>query len=359
MESVVQLNLPFGTLRGDFPRMPPTRFQGSKRKLAGWIVEQLAGLEFDTVLDAFGGTGAVAFEFKRLGKLVTCNDLLRFNHWIGTAIIENDSGALTRADMDAVRTIDVTRTYDDLVARTFADIYFTDDENRWLDVAAQNIATIGNRYRRASAYYALFQSALAKRPYNLFHRRNLYMRHAPVTRTFGNKVAWDRPFDVHFRRFAEQANACVFDNGRPCRALNSDACDVPGEFDLVYIDPPYLNARGVGVDYHHFYHFLEGLVDYPRWADRIDYVSAHRRLLPVPSPWTSPSTVHAAFQRVFERFAGSILAVSYRSDGIPTIDELQRTLKRYKPAVRVIAHARYQYALSTNRRSQEVLLIGS
>ncbi|NOT01087.1 MAG: DNA methyltransferase [Phycisphaerales bacterium] len=338
--------------------MPPTRFQGSKRKLAGWIVGQIAGLHFDTVLDAFGGTGAVAFEFKRLGKCVAYNDLLRFNHWIGTAIIENGTDRLTRADIDAVRTIDPSRTYDDLIARTFADIYFTDDENRWLDVAVQNISAMSNRRRQALACYALFQSALAKRPYNLFHRRNLYMRSANVTRTFGNKVTWDRPFDLHFRRFAEQANACVFDNGRPCRALNRDACDVPGSFDLVYIDPPYVNARGTGVDYHHFYHFLEGLVDYPRWAERIDYASRHRRLLPMESPWTSPSTIHAAFRRVFERFADSILVVSYRSDGVPTIDELQAMLKRCKRDVRVIEHARYQYVLSTNRRSHEVLLIG-
>ena len=45
----------------DEPRMPATRFQGSKRKLAGWIGSQLAGLDFDTALDALGGTGWLCY----------------------------------------------------------------------------------------------------------------------------------------------------------------------------------------------------------------------------------------------------------------------------------------------------------
>jgi len=33
-------------------------------------------------------------------------------------------------------------------------------------------------------------------------------------------------------------------------------------YDLIYLDPPYLNSKGVGVDYSDFYNFLEGLCDY-------------------------------------------------------------------------------------------------
>ena len=68
-------------------RFPTTRYQGSKRKLADSILCALRDLEFTTVLDAFGGTGAVAHAFKRAGKVVTYNDLLAFNHQIGLALI--------------------------------------------------------------------------------------------------------------------------------------------------------------------------------------------------------------------------------------------------------------------------------
>ena len=53
---------------------PPTRYQGSKRKLLGWIWEHVRDLPFGTALDAFGGTGSVSYLFKQNGKRVTYND---------------------------------------------------------------------------------------------------------------------------------------------------------------------------------------------------------------------------------------------------------------------------------------------
>ena len=141
----------------------------------------------------------------------------------------------------------------------------------------QNIPRLSGRFSKAIAFHALFQAAISKRPYNLFHRRNLYMRLAKVNRSFGNKTTWDKPFKAHFRHFVAMANSAVF-NGPQCRAINGDATEASGEFDLVYIDPPYLNSRGVGVDYAGFYHFLEGMADYPNWEAKIDLSSKHRRL---------------------------------------------------------------------------------
>jgi adenine-specific DNA methylase len=336
---------------------PPTRYQGSKRKLLGWIWEQVRDLPFDTVLDAFGGTGAVSYLFKQQGKEVTYNDVLAFNHQIGTALIENDSTRLSDADVGRVIRPNGSPRYDDFIERTFGGIYFTDEENRWLDVAAQNIGRLRNRHRRAMAYYALYQSCIAKRPYNLFHRKNLYMRTADVGRSFGNKTTWDRSFEDHFRQHVAAANAAVIDTGRRCRALNLDAGEVPGELDLVYIDPPYVSARNVGVDYYGFYHFLEGLTDYEGWPERIDYDSKHRRLQPVPNPWTRAEANIEAFRQVFCRYADSILVVSYRSDGCPSTEQLAELLAEVKPRVRVVRQDGYQYVLSKNQRSREVLLI--
>ncbi|KAA0229642.1 hypothetical protein EDS67_10310 [candidate division KSB1 bacterium] len=43
-----------------------------------------------TCLDAFAGTGAVAYRMKKAGKQVTYNDILRFNYYFGLALIENN-----------------------------------------------------------------------------------------------------------------------------------------------------------------------------------------------------------------------------------------------------------------------------
>jgi adenine-specific DNA methylase len=336
---------------------PSTRYQGSKRRLAAAIVAELRGIDYTTVLDAFGGTGAVAHALKCLGRHVTYNDLLAFNHQVGIALIENDG---TRVSPERVQSIGRRQpgvTYADFIERTFDGIYFPSDENRWLDTAAANVRAVDDRYERAMLWHALFQSALAKRPYNLFHRSNLAMRTADVPRTFGNKVTWERSFEEHLRRFAAAANRAVVDGGGTSNAICGDAMDVEGDFDLVYIDPPYLNARGMGVDYHHFYHFLEGLVDYANWAARIDHRYKHRPLIRQPQPWADRARVHSAFRTLFDRFRKSTLVVSYRNDGVPTPCEIASMLGEVSSHVRVITLAVRPYALSTARGTRELLFV--
>ncbi len=51
------------------------------------------------------------------------------------------------------------------------------------------------KIKKAMFLWALFQSCISKRPYNLFHRKNLYVRTADVKRNFGNKTTWDKPFE--------------------------------------------------------------------------------------------------------------------------------------------------------------------
>jgi len=340
-------------------RFPPsTRYQGSKRKLLGWIGEQLAPLEFRTALDLFSGTASVAYLLKSRGISVTCNDYLQINWQIATALVENSSVRLDDEDLDFLTRRHADVAYDDFIARTFRGIYFTDEENVWLDVVAQNIPRMADRYRQALAWYAVAQACLRKRPYNLFHRSNLYMRTASVVRRFGNKVTWDSPFDTQFRHFAHAANEAVFETGATCRAMCRDALAVEAGYDLVYIDPPYVSGRGKGVDYFGFYHFLEGMLDYPNWGDRIDLARKHRPLAGLRSVWSDARTIRDAFAELLERHRDSILVISYRSDGIPSESELLDLLRAFKQDVRCVEYGAYQYALSTNRRSRELLLIG-
>ena len=224
-------------------------------------------------------------------------------------------------------------------------------------MVATNISLLNDPYKKALAYFALFQSCIIKRPYNLFHRKNLYIRFSDVERNFGNKTTWDTPFEVHFRQFVHEANQAVFSNGRQNKALNLDVFDIEGNFDLVYIDTPYISQKGVGVDYLGFYHFLEGLVNYSKWSEMIDYGTKHRTLKRTDSVWTDKNRISVAFDKLFNKFKDSILVVSYRSDGIPSINELAALLKKYKPEVEELKRKDYKYVLSTNQ-SEEVLLIG-
>ncbi len=57
-------------------------------------------MEFETILDAFGGTGSVSYMFKKQGKQVFYNDYLQFNTMIGQALIENNGVLLKDGDLD-------------------------------------------------------------------------------------------------------------------------------------------------------------------------------------------------------------------------------------------------------------------
>ncbi|MBN1429031.1 MAG: DNA adenine methylase [Anaerolineae bacterium] len=340
------------------PVFPSTRYQGSKRKLVDWIWKNIEQLEFDTVLDAFGGTGAVAYRFKQAGKQVTYNDLLAFNTTIGLALIENSQVVVETDEIELLFQRDPAYDYDHFIAETFEGIYFTQAENIWLDMVIQNIDhRLTDPFKRALALFALYQACLVKRPYNLFHRKNLYIREANVKRSFGNKKTWDTPFERHFRKFVAEANTAVFDNARPNKALNQDVMALSPGYDLVYIDPPYMSRKGISVDYHAFYHFLEGLTRYKEWKNQIDYSTRHRCLLHRVSPWNDAEQIYGAFDALAEHFAGSILVISYRSDGIPPHDDLVKLLRRHRHTV-TQAVLPQQYALSRNTHSKELLLVG-
>ena len=245
-------------------QFPSTRYQGSKAKLVDWIWAQIGDLDFATCLDAFGGTGAIAYRLKQAGKQVTYNDLLKFNYYFGAALIENDQ---IRLNSDEVEWLlgrhDTQISYPSLIQDNFHDIYFTDEENKWLDQTITNIYQLANPYKFALAFFALAQACIIKRPFNLFHRKNLYIRQAEVERSFGNKTTWDKPFEEWFRVFIKEANLAVFDNGQSNKALNMDATEVPDDYDLVYIDTPYISRQGMVVDYRDFLPLSGRLDDVP------------------------------------------------------------------------------------------------
>ena len=336
---------------------PSTRYQGSKSKLTDWIWDHIKNINFNSCLDAFGGTGVIAHRLKQEGKQVTYNDLLKFNCHFGKALVENDRIRLDESTISWILREHSEIEYPTFIQDTFRDIYFTEKENVWLDQTISNINTIADPYVFSLAFFALSQACIVKRPYNLFHRKNLYIRLANVERSFGNKASWDKSFPEWFKFFANEANEAVFAGIFPCKATNLDALEIPGQYDLVYIDTPYISKKGVGLDYADFYHFLEGLCNYEEWNNNVDWKSKHRRMKRTPNTWSNKKLIHKSFDELFAKFSNSTLVISYRSDGMPSIDELTSILKRHKSKVEIDLFGQYKYVLSTNGKSKEVLIV--
>jgi hypothetical protein len=293
---------------------------------------------------------------KRLGKAVTFNDVLPSSHTGGVALIENPGVRLDPERASELFVRHAEQRYGDTVERVFDDVFFLPEENRWIDVVAQNLQGLGDRFERALAAWALGQACLMKRPFNLFHRKNLSLRTRDVRRTFGNKATWERPFADLVRAELSAANQAVFDNGRPNRASSFDALECPIEADLVYLDPPYVRADGEAFDYGDAYHFLDGLADYPGWEARIDRTKKHLPLARPRSPFSDPRTVTDALFTLLERAAGAHIVLSYREDGVPSIEAIVSVLEKLGRTVLVMTDAPRAYALS-RRASREVTIV--
>lgn len=110
------------------------------------------------------------------------------------------------------------------------------------------------------------------------------------------------------------------------------------------------------MNYIAFYHFLEGLARYHEWPVLIDYSTKNRSLRIPPNPWNDPARIRGCLRECFDRFRKSILVVSYREDGIPSVDEIVKDLSVFKSHVRVFRFPGYRYVLSP-RRTGEVLFV--
>ncbi len=338
---------------------PKTRYQGSKLKLIDWFLPIFQKVKFDTVLDAFGGTGAVSYMFKRMGKAVTYNDLLISNWYIGKALIENNSTKVDPLNVGTLFERENGYSYGAIIQDYFEGIYYTDEENRFLDITIQNIFRLENQFEKAICLFALFQACIQKRPFNLFHRKNLYLRLNNVSRSFGNKKTWDTPFPDLMIRAIKECNQAIFSNDRTNKALNYPILEIPFSeegFDLVYLDPPYISSNGVGVNYRDFYHFLEGICNYENWVDMIDFESKHRRLKAIPDDWSNPKQISCEFEKTIKRFKDFKIAISYRDPGTPSIDTIKDVLFSYKCKIEVQT-IDYKYVLTKPKKTVKEVLI--
>lgn len=356
----------------DLDKFPTTRYQGSKRKILDWIFEEINSLKFDTALDVFGGTGSVSYLLKRMNKSVDYNDKYRFNYLLGKAIIENDSVVLSENDVDYLLSKHSFNKYYTVIQDNYSSIYYLDKENIWLDNITSNIiqfhkydSSPSSEYKKAIAYYAIFQACLMKRPFNLFHRKNLYLRTNDVERSFGNKTTWEKPFEGLFKKFVSEANKLIISSKKRCRALNQSAFDLTNtDYDLVYLDPPYITPKKSNEtsDYLRCYHFLEGLSIYKDWENFIDHDTKNLRFKnTIESNDFKHSTAKKLLTSLIEKFRNSTIVLSYKKGGVPSIEYLTNTMSKYKDDVTTISQ-HYTYALNNQNgdasQNREVLLIG-
>lgn len=332
---------------------PPTRFMGSKSKLLSEIWSVASQFNVDTVVDLFSGSGIVGYMFKAQGKSVISNDYMAMSATFTKAMIENNTVTLPLEE--AERLLVTHKESDHFVSTKFKGLYYTDEENDLIDTLRTNIAAIRDPYKHAIAMTALIRACTKKRPRGIF----TYTGH----RYDDGRKDLQKSLAEQFLDAVEAVNSAVFDNGKVNRSKRGDAMDLRVEqADLVYIDPPYYSPLSDN-EYVRRYHFVEGLARDWKGVE-IQENTQTKKFKSYPTPFSTRKGAADAFDRLFKKFANSILIVSYSSNSLPTQDEMVAIMAKYKKHVEVIP-IDYKYSFGnqneakTHRNSvQEYLFVG-
>lgn len=337
--------------------LPQLRFMGSKHRLLPWLSEVLAELEFDSVLDAFAGSGSVAYLLKTLGKAVTANDALELSHQVALAAVENSHHRLRPEHLE--RLLAPAPDGPDFIARTFEGIFFTAEDLRFLDRVWANLGTLEHPHLRALALASLARACLKRQPRGVFTVAGDPQRYNDGRRDLSLSL------EQQFLESAQCFNAAVLDTGRRHHALRSDVFALsPEGHDLVYLDPPYV-PRADDNCYIKRYHFVEGLMTYWQGPEtEILQESRVKKLKKRFTPFSYRRTALDAFDRLFRHFQASTLVLSYSSNGYPDLPVLVELMGRYKGKVEV--HERpHRYSFGTHGKVKpervvvrEYLLVG-
>jgi adenine-specific DNA methylase len=74
------------------------------------------------------------------------------------------------------------------------------------------------------------------------------------------------------------------------------------------------------------------------------------------SDWNKKEKITNSFESLIEQFKDSIIVISYRSDGIPSVEQIKNILIRNGKEVTISESREMKYALS-NKKSSEILMI--
>ena len=221
---------------------------GSKNKLLTQIWAVASQFDFDTAIDLFGVARRQLYaedSWQGCGD----NDYMAMSAVFAKAMVENNRVTLSREEAETL--LEPCKRIDHFVEKTFRGLYFSDHDNRLIDVLRANIKAMRSPYRRAIAMSALIRACLKKRPRGIF----TYVGH----RYDDGRKDLQMSFRDQFLGAVEAVNGAVFDNGQENKARYGDAITLKTrERGLVYIDPPYYSPYSDN-EYVRRYHFVEGL----------------------------------------------------------------------------------------------------
>lgn len=306
------------------------RFIGNKTQLLDNIKEVVDkhAANAHSFCDIFSGTASVARFFKQWYEIYS-NDLLYFSYCLQRATIENpdkpafaalckDTGiqdpvsyfnAMATESMESLPT--EKRFFQNNYAPTGGRMYITDANALRIDYARNTIEAWKHAgLLSPDEYYFLVASVVEGIPY--------------VSNISGTYGAFNKTWDNRSNKLFTLIDLPVVSNGLHNKSFHEDGKDLLLRIsgDILYIDPPY-NER----QYLPNYHVLETAAKYD--FPTLRGVTGQRPYELQRSDFCSKKTVVGAFDTLLNNANFKHIILSYNTDGIMTLDEIEATMKKH------------------------------
>ena len=306
------------------------RFIGNKTQLLDNIKEVVDkhALEAHSFCDIFSGTASVARSFKQWYEVYS-NDLLYFSYCLQRATIENPckpafellSQALGINDpisyfnemsTECMESLPVEkRFFQNNYAPTGGRMYITDSNALRIDFARNTIEDWNHASLLSpDEYYYLVACIVEGVPF--------------VSNIAGTYGAFNKIWDARSNKLFVLIDLPIVNNGLNNRSYNEEGTMLLQRIsgDILYIDPPY-NERQFPPNYH----VLETAAKYD--FPTLRGVTGQRPYEMQRSDFCSKKTVVSAFDSLLENARFQHIILSYNTDGIMTLDEIEATMKKH------------------------------
>jgi len=306
------------------------RFIGNKTQLLENIKEVVDrhAPSASSFCDIFSGTASVARYFKQWYEVYS-NDLMYFSYCLQRGTIENPNKPTFEKLQKATGIEDPIAYFNDMATETmeilptekrffqnnYAPIggrmYITDSNALRIDYARNTIEDWNKaHYLSENEYYYLVASVVEGIPF--------------VSNIAGTYGAFNKTWDVRSNKLFILIDLPVVDNGKQNKSYNENGVDLLQRIsgDILYIDPPY-NER----QYLPNYHVLETAAKYD--FPELRGVTGQRPYEMQRSDFCSKRTAVAAFDSLLKDAQFKHIILSYNTDGIMTLEDIESMMKKY------------------------------
>ena len=306
------------------------RFIGNKTQLLNNIKDVIDKHveNATTFCDIFSGTASVARYFKQW-YTVYSNDLLYFSYCLQKGTIE----APYKPTFEALRT---EVNIEDPIT------YFNDMNTADMEVLPNDLRFFQNNYAPiGKRMYMTNSNALridfSRNTVELWKNRGLLsdteyfyliaciIEGIPfISNINGTYGAFSKTWDKRANKVFQLVDLPVINNGKSNKSFNECGDELLKKIsgDILYVDPPY-NER----QYLPNYHVLEtaGRYDFPK----LKGITGQRLNAYQRSNFCSKRTVASAFDNLFKNAMFKHIVLSYNTDGIMEIENIEAIMKKY------------------------------